>query len=79
MMENSIDAGASQVDVKITLNSMTVADNGTGISRSNFELLCARFATSKLEKFEMLQSVKTYGFRGEALSSISYCSSKFEV
>ena len=79
LIENSIDAGASDVGIKITLNSITVTDNGSGIARSNFELLCARFATSKLEKFEFLQSVKTYGFRGEALSSISYCSSTLEV
>lgn len=79
LIENAVDACASAVEVKITLNSITVIDNGSGIARSNFDLLCARFATSKLEKFEFLQSVKTYGFRGEALSSISYCSSTFEV
>lgn len=49
-----------------------VTDLGT--QRADLALLCERYATSKLEQFEDLQSLATYGFRGEALASVSYCS-----
>ena len=47
-----------------------VSDNGSGISETNFESLCLKHYTSKLQDFEDLPNVETFGFRGEALSSL---------
>ena len=73
LLENSIDAGARQVEVKLKnygLDGVEVSDNGHGISESELEAITMRHATSKLSTMEDLDSVKTYGFRGEALSSL---------
>ena len=47
-----------------------VSDNGQGIAEANFESLCLKHYTSKLQEFEDLPNVETFGFRGEALSSL---------
>ncbi|RUS82088.1 hypothetical protein EGW08_010165, partial [Elysia chlorotica] len=73
LVENSIDAGATSVEVKLKdygSESIEVIDNGFGVEEKNFEGLTLKHHTSKLEDFEDLMNVSTFGFRGEALSSL---------
>ncbi|ADM11477.1 DNA mismatch repair protein MutL [Encephalitozoon intestinalis ATCC 50506] len=76
VIENSLDANSTHIAIKIGIDglSLTIEDNGDGIHEEDFELLCKQYCTSKLTKEEDLFSLSSYGFRGEALSSISRCS-----
>ena len=74
LVENSIDAGASQVTVEIRsggVELIRVIDDGAGIPSEEVPLAFHRHATSKLDSPEQLDSVATMGFRGEALPSIA--------
>ena len=74
LMENAVDAGASQVNVVITDAGRTliqVIDNGCGMSPVDAVLCFERHATSKIASAEDLEEILTYGFRGEALASIA--------
>ena len=74
LMENAIDAGATQVDVEVVRGGMqliAISDNGSGMDRDNALLAIERHATSKIRTAEEVEAVATLGFRGEALSSIS--------
>ncbi|KAL8214888.1 hypothetical protein R6Q57_004337 [Mikania cordata] len=73
LVENSLDAGATSIEVSLKEygeESFQVVDNGCGISPHNFKALALRHHTSKLTDFHDLQSLTTFGFRGEALSSL---------
>ena len=74
LLENAVDAGASQVTVEIRDGGMTflrVTDNGCGMSEEDARTAFLRHATSKLRTAEDLASIVTMGFRGEALAAIA--------
>lgn len=74
LVENSIDAGAQNVDVMIKGAGKTliqVADDGEGMDEDDAELSIQRHATSKIETLDDLEAIGTFGFRGEALASIA--------
>jgi len=74
LLENSIDAGAQNIDVLIKGAGKTlirVVDDGEGMSEDDAVLSIQRHATSKISTIEDLDGIKTLGFRGEALASIA--------
>ncbi|KAK1143519.1 ATP-binding mismatch repair protein [Aspergillus melleus] len=73
LVENSIDAGATSIEVRFKNNGLDlieVQDNGSGISPPNYESLALKHYTSKLSSYDDLSRLHTFGFRGEALSSL---------
>ncbi|XP_041063266.1 mismatch repair endonuclease PMS2 isoform X5 [Carcharodon carcharias] len=73
LVENSLDAGATNIDIRLKefgADLIEVSDNGDGVEEKNFEGLTLKHYTSKLQDFSDLLHVETFGFRGEALSSL---------
>ena len=74
LVENSLDAGATKVQIEIEAGGMLlirVSDNGIGMNRSDLERCLMRHATSKIKNFDDLMKINTMGFRGEALASVA--------
>jgi DNA mismatch repair protein MutL len=81
LVENALDAGAKRIDVELRNGGKTwirVADDGEGMERADALLALDRHATSKIREVADLRSVASFGFRGEALSSIAAVS-RFEL
>ena len=74
LIENSIDAGATKIDVEVQnggIKKIRIIDNGSGIAKDDLRFAFERHETSKIRAAEDLENVKSMGFRGEALASIA--------
>ncbi|MFQ6371653.1 DNA mismatch repair endonuclease MutL [Shewanella sp. YIC-542] len=74
LVENCLDAGATKVDIEIEKGGaklIRIQDNGGGIDKADLPLALSRHATSKLHSLDDLETILSFGFRGEALASIS--------
>src|SRR5678810_1473256 len=81
LMENAIDAGATSIRLIVKEAGralIQVIDNGSGMSETDARMSLERHATSKIRKAEDLFTIRTMGFRGEALASIAAVS-QFEM
>lgn len=81
LLENSIDAWATSIKVEIQewwIQEIIITDNGNGIDESDLSLVTQKYTTSKIKNLDDLYNVMTFGFRWEALASISSVS-KFQI
>lgn len=79
LIENSLDAKATSIEIHISndARNIKIKDNGEGMTLEDLEICTKRHATSKINSKEDLFNIKTYGFRGEALSSIASISKMY--
>jgi len=81
LMDNAIDAGSTRLDLSLEgggIDRIRLVDNGSGMSREDLKLCCLPHATSKITTEDDLMTIRSLGFRGEALSSIA-ASSRLEI
>ena len=74
LVENSIDAGSKNITVEVVkggIESITIIDDGHGIKKDDVEIAFERHATSKIRSAKDIESIRTMGFRGEALASVA--------
>ncbi|KAI0988634.1 hypothetical protein GJ496_004153 [Pomphorhynchus laevis] len=81
LVENSLDAHATNIYVEISndLTCLKVRDDGDGIHPKDFSLLCYQHSTSKIDTIDDLNSINSFGFRGEALFSICQVSEQVTI
>jgi DNA mismatch repair protein MutL len=82
LVENALDAGSTQIEVKLKefgQLSFEVSDNGKGIAVEDHAAISKKHWTSKIKEFKDLESIESFGFRGEALSSICQLAGSFSV
>ena len=82
LVENSIDAGATEIKVMIFSNGfdkICVSDNGCGIKRENAQKICSFNVTSKIKNYKEIQNAETFGFSGSSLASISCICESVEI
>jgi DNA mismatch repair protein PMS2 len=68
-----LDANSSRIDISFNdygTDSIEVSDNGDGIAKNDYESICLRHHTSRINNFESVNNCNFYGFRGEALNSL---------
>ena len=73
LVENALDAGATNVEIRLKdhgAESVEVVDNGSGVNPEHYAALTQKYATSKIRAFDDLERLRSFGFRGEALSSL---------
>lgn len=82
LLENSLDAGAKIIEIKLKefgFLSIEISDNGSGIDRKDFEFLAKKHYTSKMENFDDLSRLDTFGFRGEAINALCELSKSVSI
>ena len=81
LVENALDAGATNIEVRLKdygADTIEVADNGSGVAE-NHQALTVKYATSEISTFDDLAALGSFGFRGEALSSLCALSQSLTV
>lgn len=82
LVENALDASATSVDVRLVdygASEIECSDDGCGIASADFASIVERHKTSKLREFSALQTINSFGFRGEALASLCELAEEFWV
>ena len=82
LVENALDAAATSVDVRFVdygASEIECSDDGCGIASADFASIAERYKTSKLREFSALQTINSFGFRGEALASLCELAEEFWV